>query len=364
MGRSHGYNIPQTSPMPTRRSFLSAAVQSALLLAVRAQTSGPTLLTRPDVAVIDRERILAAAAHALNRASEQNSTRVGFLHLTLDLPALAAAVLLDPAKATLYNAQAARLLQAAFVDPATRLSATPAFTSIEPITDRAALAEIAVAIPFFASDAALLAACRDWFTAYLNYLLNNRTALLARDAPDHNGGAWLLQAAAAARLDASGPGGNDQTLTELRHRFRTPTLRAQISPAGFFQNELPTPNPYRNSLFNLDMMAGACILLSTRFESVWNFELPDGPGMRSAVARHAPYIADRNTWPLPADETHFHQLPCRRPALVLAARAFQQPEYATLWRSLQPAQPDDPDLLYAFPIRQPLLWLRQTLLLG
>ena len=236
--------------MLTRRQFVAFSAQSAFLLAASAQTSSqsPTLTTRPDVAVIDHDRILAAAARALDRPPDQNgpSTRVGFLHLSLDLPALAAAVLVDPARAARYTQQAGKLLQTAFVDPASRLAAGPAFTDIEAIADRAALAEIAVALPSLALDPALLQACRDWFTAYLNFLLNNRTALLARDAPDHNGSAWLLQAAAAARFT-----GNDQALSDLRHRFRTPTLRAQINAAGFFQHELPTPNPYRNSLFNL-----------------------------------------------------------------------------------------------------------------
>ena len=81
--------------------------------------------------------------------------------------------------------------------------------------------------------------------------------------------------------------------------------------------------------------------------------------MRAAIARHAPYIAERSTWPYPADASHFAQLPARRPALVLAARAFNQAEYAALWTRLSPDQPTDRDLLLAFPIRQPLLWLAQ-----
>ena len=106
---------------------------------------------------------------------------------------------------------------------------------------------------------------------------------------------------------------------------------------------------------NLDLLAGACVLLSTRFDSLWDHELQDGPGMRAAISRHAPYIAAPRTWPYPSDKTHFHELPCRRPALLFAARAYSQPDYATLWRTLPP-DPVSPEILQSFPIRQPILW--------
>ena len=117
--------------------------------------------------------------------------------------------------------------------------------------------------------------------------------------------------------------------------------------------------PYRNSLFNLDLLAGICVLLSTRFESLWDTELQDGPGMRAVIARFAPYVARRAAWPYPSDQTLFAQLPCRRPALLFAARAYAQPDYATLWRDTTPAQPADATLLRTFPIRQPILWQTQ-----
>ncbi len=80
--------------------------------------------------------------------------------------------------------------------------------------------------------------------------------------------------------------------------------------------------------------------------------------MRSAIARHAVYIREPVKWPYPADESRFHQLPGRRPALVFAARAYAAPDYVTLWRTLNP-DPADPVILRTFPIRQPILWLTQ-----
>ena len=136
------------------------------------------------------------------------------------------------------------------------------------------------------------------------------------------------------------------------------TLRAQITADGSFPHELPSPTPYRDSLFNLDMLAVVCQLLSTRFDSVWDYELEDGPGMRSAIAYHFPFIADRGLWPFRADSAHFDQLPARRASLLFSARAYQRPEYAALWRTLPP-DPASLEVLRTLPIHQPLLWVRQ-----
>jgi hypothetical protein len=126
-----------------------------------------------------------------------------------------------------------------------------------------------------------------------------------------------------------------------------------------FPRELSTPNPYRNSLFNLDMFSAICMLLSTPFESVWDYALQDGPGMRIAVARFFPFIKDRGAWPYEADRLYFDDLPLRRPSLLFAARAYDRPEYADLWKTL-PADTDIAALQRTFPIRQPILWVTRS----
>ena len=239
----------------------------------------------------------------------------------------------------------------------------------EGIVETLPLAEVAQAIPFLANSPALSAAdthaIHVWFAVYLHWLTDPqdsgpRLAAQARDRKDHHASSWLLQAAAYSRLTAApgAPSSENSMATELRHRFRTVTLRAQILANGSFPHELTTPNPYRNSLFNLDMLAAVCELLTTRFDSVWDYELQDGPGMRSVIAFHFPFIESRNKWPYLADLVHFKELPCRRPSLLFAARAYSRPEYAALWKALPP-DPADLDVLRTIPIHQPLLWVRQ-----
>jgi hypothetical protein len=256
-----------------------------------------------------------------------------------------------------YAAKAGETLTAWFVAKATRISATPVTgkvtgSSFEPLLNYSQLAEVMVSLPFLPVPIELAASVKEWFKVYLDYQFNDLNAGLARDAKDRNGSSWLLQTAAAAKLC-----GDDKALEAARVRFRHATLRAEINADGFFPHELPTANPFRNSLMNLDLLAGACVLLSTRFESIWDAELQDGPGMRAAVARHAPYMAKPATWPYAADASRFAELPGRRPVLAFAARAYAQPEYASEF--LQLKEVVDPEILRATPIRQPLLWVAQ-----
>ena len=224
------------------------------------------------------------------------------------------------------------------------------------------LAEVAQSIPFLASSSALtpdeLSTLRAWFADYLKWLTDDPLATLARDQKDHHGSSWLLQSAACAHLTATGLTSDDSNLNLLRHRFRTVTLRAQLHATGKFPNEVATPNPYRNSLFNLDLLSAACDLLSTRFESVWDYELQDGPGLRTAIAFHAPYIANRSSWPYPADAAHFTDLPGRRISLLLAGRAYSYPQYTEEWQSLPPIPDTAPaEIRRSDPLSQPLLWI-------
>jgi hypothetical protein len=405
------------------------------------QAAGPAATaTRPDVAAIDHDRILAAAARYLTLpptplTSLQCARSPGTAHdyysevepsalaegdspagsgsgpgpavkpgaagaaspppqfmahrdalfaLGLAVPALAGAHLLTGDER--YAEHAALWLRAWFVDPATRMTprldygqvlvgppvdGQPVGGRCEGILETLPLVEIAQAIPFLASSAALGEADRNalhsWFASYLRWLTEAqdsgpRLAALACDRKDHHGTSWLLQASAYATLTApvgDAPRSESSALDELRHRFRTVTLRAQIAADGSFPHELTSATPYRDSLFNLDMMAGICHLLSTRFESLWEVQLEDGPGMRSAIAYHFPFIADRARWPFRADAMHFDQLPGRRASLLLTARAYQRPEYAALWKTLPP-DPAAPDVLRTLPLHQPLLWVRQS----
>jgi hypothetical protein len=434
----------------SRRRFCVAAGSGAaawllpgasLLRAAQAPATAGGTPTRPDVAAIDRERILAAAgrylaiaptpipslrcerspgtAHDYYSEAEPDEDapadakkkaaapapftahRDALFTLGLAVPALAAAYSLTGEER--YAQQAAVQLRAWFVDGASRMTPRLDFGQtavgqtamgqtamrqtamgqtataeakahdggrMEGILETLPLVEVVQAIPFLMPSASLTdsdrAGLNAWFTEYLRWLTQTadsgpRLAALARDHKDHHASSWLLQVTAYSLFVAAqgtAPKAESAALEELRHRYRTTTLRAQINATGTFPHELSTSAPYRNSLLNLDLLAAVCLLLSTRFDNVWEYQLEDGPSMRSAIAYHFPFIADRTKWPFRADAAHFDQLPGRRASLLFCARAYQRPEYAALW--MKPvAEPVALEVLRSIPIHQPLLWVRQ-----
>lgn len=287
-----------------------------------------------------------------------------------------------------YAARAAEHLRAWFIAPATRMTPNLQLAQCVPgpqaaegptaktqasgaqkgrpegIIETLPLAEVARSIRFLASSDALspeeFTTLHAWFAEYAQWLNESRLGGLARDMKDHHASSWLFQSAAYADANAAGLTSDDATLNTLRRRFHTVTLRAEINALGNFPHEVSAATPYRNSLFNLDLLTLACELLTTRFENPWEYELQDGPGIRSAIAYHFPFMLNRSTWPYPADATHFKELPGRRISLLLAGRAYTRREYVDLWKSLAPL-PESAvaELLRTFPISQPLLWFTQ-----
>src|SRR5262249_47330536 len=110
--------------------------------------------------------------------------------------------------------------------------------------------------------------------------------------------------------------------------------------------------PYGYSLFNLDAMATTCEILGG---DAWTFELPDGRGMRRALAFMAPYIRDKSRWARTKDVEYFDEWPMRHAALFFAGTALDRPEYLDLWKTLR-ADSNVEEVVRNFFIRQPLLW--------
>jgi len=89
-------------------------------------------------------------------------------------------------------------------------------------------------------------------------------------------------------------------------RATRPTSR---SAAGSFPAALKRTKPYGYSIFQLDQMATLCQILSTPEDDPWAFELPDGRGIRRAVAWLHPYLVDKASWPKPPDVEHWEGWP-------------------------------------------------------
>lgn len=378
-----------------RRQFLVATGAALTTRALRGQT----ISARIDVATVERPRILAQAPAALiapitpltsipapHGATGDFVSEITYERTILDphstsklfrahaialrscsnnIACLTAAWLLT--HDARYAQRAGAHLRAWFLTPATRMNpnadlagCAPAASTGTPagIVDIAPLAELVRSTSFLVDSQALspdeFTTLNAWFAAFATWLDTNRNARIARDTKDHRASAWLLIRSAIARNARS-----DNDLEDCRRRFRHPTLRNQINETGVFPQEVATADPFRNTLFNFDLLAGACQLLASPFDPLWDFELEDGPGMRSVAAYLYPLISQPAKWPYIADADHFMELPGPCAALLFAGRAYDRPEYVELWRKLD-AKPIPADIAGSFPIRQPLLWTERA----
>jgi hypothetical protein len=291
-----------------------------------------------------------------------NAHREAMVRLSLQAPALAAAWLLTKEKR--YAEHAARHLRAWFVDPDTLMN--PNLLYAQAIKGRAAgrgigiidtlhLVEVVRGIGPIEEAGALSpgvrAGVRQWFAGYLKWMTTHQYGQDERDAKNNHGTCWVMQAAEFARYT-----GNAELTAFCRDRYKTVLLPTQVAPDGSFPLELKRTKPYGYSLFNLDVMAGVCQILSTPDDNLWTYQLPDGRGMGKALEFMAPFIADKKKWTYPPDVMYFDQWPVRQPSLLFAGLALERPDYIDLWRRLDP-DPTAGEVIRNYPIRQPLLWV-------
>lgn len=254
-------------------------------------------------------------------------------------------------------------LRAWFLDAATRMEPNLDHAACTPQTqdgtyrgveDTVMLAETVRAASFLCAyngiaTEAEASGLRKWFTDFTTWLNESKPGYIAREMKDRTAICWTLQAAEMARFTRNGA-----LQLGCLHRFRDQLLR-QMNLDGQFPLELHRKDAYASSIFTLDCLSMACEVVSTPMDRLWDFSLPDGRSMRSAIAWLYPSLDNRGTWKLPSDSEHFTDWPVRQPSLLLAGRAYSRSEYIALWKRL-PAEPFKPELLRTFPMRQPALW--------
>jgi hypothetical protein len=295
--------------------------------------------------------------------------RRALVRLSIEMPALTAAWKLTSDDR--YAAHARRHLRAWFVDPSTRM--TPSLEYAQAIhgiatgrgtgiIDTIHLVEVARAIEVLQRGGALpgteLQPIRAWFADYIRWMTTHPYGIEERDATNNHGTCWVMQVAAFASVT-----GDEAQKEMCRVRFKTVLLPTQMAPDGSFPLELARTKPYGYSLFNLDAMATICQILdgpaATRPRDdrrLWTFELPDGRGLRKALAFMAPFIEDKSRWTHPRDVQYFGEWPMRHPSLLFAGLALDQRQYLALWNTLK-ADSDVEEVVRNFFIRQPLLWV-------
>jgi hypothetical protein len=296
----------------------------------------------------------------LSNPANFNDHRRALMRFSVQMPALVAAYTLT--KDRKYALQAERHVRAWFIARTTRMNASLRYAQAihgratgrgTGIIDTIHLVEVARALERL--DGATNwsrddgDATRRWFADYLDWLTTDEYGKAERDATNNHATCYVMQVAAFAHYT-----GNQPLMQDCRNRFKT-VLLEQMAPDGSFPRELQRTKPYGYSLFNLEAMATICQILSTPEDDLWTFELPDGRGMRRAMAYMAPYIKDRKSWPKPPDVMYDGNWPMRQASLLFAGVALRRPDYIDLWSTLPPDS-DVEEVIRNFFIRQPLLW--------
>jgi hypothetical protein len=361
----------------------------------------------PDVAALDRQRILAAAEQDLREApltitashsprssggphdfysegdywwpdpehpggpyvqrdgmsnpDNFNDHRRALMRFSVQVPALVAAWKISGDQR--YAQHAVDHLRAWFIDDATRLNPNLQYAQAIfgrstgrgiGIIDTIHLVEVARAVEVLQDTAALSAVdqagIKQWFSTYLAWLTHSKNGMEERDARNNHGTCWLMQVASFAHLT-----GDQALLAYSRERFKTVLLPNQVAADGSFPLELKRTKPYGYALFNLEAMATLSEILSIPTDNLWTYTTPDGRGMRQAMAYMVPYIRDKKSWPLPPDVMYDSEWPMRQNSLLFAGRALDQPDYIALWRTLR-ADSTVEEVVRNFFIRQPVLW--------
>jgi len=284
------------------------------------------------------------------------------MRLSVQVPALAAAWKITSDER--YARHAVKHLRAWFVDEATRMAPHLQYSQAihgrytgrgTGVIDTIHLVEVARAIEVLEGSRSLsqsdAAAVKTWFAEDLHWLTTHKYGIEERNAKNNHGTCWVMQVAAFAHLT-----GDRELTAYCRDRFRAVLAPDQIGADGSFPLEMARTKPYGYSLFNLDAMSAICRILSTPEENLWKFDLPDGRGMRRAIAFMAPYIHDKSWWPKAPDVMYDQEWPLRQSSLLFAGLAFGEADYIEVWRTLRPDSPTE-EAIRNFFIRQPVLWV-------
>ena len=266
-----------------------------------------------------------------------------------------------------YAQKSAELLKVFFLDEKTRMNPNLQFAQAIPgvskgrgigIIDTLHLIEVPKAVEAMEKSPAfppeVLAGLEKWFADYVTWMTTSKNGHDEANTTNNHAVAFWLQVAVFAQFT-----GNEPALAECRRRFTDVFVPKQMAKDGSFPRELARTKPYGYSIFQLDNMVTLCQVLSSKKDDLWHFTLPDGRNIHKAVEFMYPFLADKSKWPHPPDVQAWNGWPARQPSLLFAGLEFDEPKYLDLWKRL-PADPANEEVRRNIAITQPILWLKNS----
>ncbi len=252
------------------------------------------------------------------------------------------------------------------------------------VIDTLHLAETALAVEHLRGSNALTPEIEKsvlgWFKDYMTWMRTHEYGIKESQAENNHGTCWTLQVACFAHLL-----GDKEAMDECRKRLKELHLPNQMAADGSFPREMRRTKPYGYAIFNLDVMVGLAVVLSTPEENLLTWSLPDGRSVMKGIEFLAPYMTDKKAWltvkkpaPIPEapkagyppvdmnqpkdqllkpDVMYWDDWPVRQPFLIFGALTAGRADWLEAWKKLD-ADPKVEEIRRNFPIREPVLWVK------
>jgi len=234
-----------------------------------------------------------------------------------------------------YATKAAQLLRAFFLDPQTRMNPNLEYAQFIPgvntgrgigLIETRGFTRVVDAIGLLKGSKALTADdernLKEWFGKFLQWMLDSKNGREEAAAKNNHGTYYDVQVTSFAmfvgRLDLA-----KQVLETAKQK----RIAAQIEPDGRQPLELARTKAWSYSNGNLDGLMQLAILAGRAGVDLWNFQTPDGRGIRRALDFLTPVALGEKKWDYPEigggvkPETLFPLM--RRAALVFKDKSYQ-----------------------------------------
>lgn len=202
-----------------------------------------------------------------------------------------------------------------------------------------------------AMDKNVLAAIKNWFSEYEQWLTTHKYGKAEMNAENNHGTCWAMQVAEFSKFT-----GNKKLMEFCSDRYKNIFLPNQMAEDGSFPRETARTKPYGYSIFNLEAMTTLCQILSTKENDLWNYQTADGKSTKKGIEFLYPYILDKSKWPFKHDVMYWNDWPVAQPLLIFGAIAFNKKEWFTAWKKLD-HDPRVEEVIRNLPVRHPLIWL-------
>lgn len=248
-----------------------------------------------------------------------------------------AAFLLDnPA----YAQRAARVVNAWFVNPKTRMNPSLEYAQAIPgsdtgraegVLDGRVLIRAIQGIEFLGAtgswDAKDQAATRKWFEDYLHWLTHSKTAEDEKNSGNNHASWYVAQLAAVANF--VGDNAAQQTAFAL---YRDNIFPKQIRKDGSAPHEEARTRSLSYSVFNLEAFSMVCRVAQVQGVDLWSLQAKNGATIGTVIDYLAPYLSDPRKWNkeqiVDFENTGLY-------SLAFAGMGLKKPDYVALFRKVE-----------------------------